>query len=384
MNNLRLSIKSNYPSFFKKFYFIKVIPILLILCISCEKSEPDNTSKLRGLAAIVNSTKTQSYVVTTFAGSTRGSVDGTGIAAKFLSPYGITIDSADTLYVSDAFDNKIRKITSSAVVTTLAGSGKQATVDGLGVAASFNYPFDLAVSANGEIYTVDYTNSNVRKITPEGLVSTFAGTGSSGAIDGIGTAASFYKPQGIAVDSSGIIYIADSLNNKIRKITSDGSVTTFAGSNSVSGSVDGIATAASFSTPVGITVDKKGNIYVADVYLSKIRKITSVGLVTTIAGSGTSGFNDGLAITASFRGPGGLTADDNGNIYVADTYNSRIRKINSEAVVTTIAGAGSEGFADGSGISAMFYYPQGIVLDSKGNIFIADSGNSRIRKITLQ
>jgi sugar lactone lactonase YvrE len=286
--------------------------------------------------------------------------------------------------VSDAFDNKIRKITSSAVVTTLAGSGKQATVDGLGVAASFNYPFDLAVSANGEIYTVDYTNSNVRKITPEGLVSTFAGTGSSGAIDGIGTAASFYKPQGIAVDSSGIIYIADSLNNKIRKITSDGSVTTFAGSNSVSGSVDGIATAASFSTPVGITVDKKGNIYVADVYLRKIRKITSVGLVTTIAGSGTSGFNDGLAITASFRGPGGLTADDNGNIYVADTYNSRIRKINSEGVVTTIAGAGSEGFADGSGISAMFYYPQGIVLDSKGNIFIADSGNSRIRRITLQ
>ncbi|MBP9165001.1 MAG: hypothetical protein KBF99_17610, partial [Leptospiraceae bacterium] len=286
MNNLHLSIKPNYPSFFKKFYFLKVIFILLILCISCEKSKPDNTSNLLGLVAIVNSTKVQSYVVTTFAGSGEiGSVDGTGRAASFNYPAGIALDSNGNLYLADTYYNhKIRKITFDGIVTTLAGSGSKGSIDGAGNTASFNSPGGVVVDKSGNVYVADTFNSKIRKITFEGVVSTFAGSGVEGFADGAGGVAIFFRPLGVIVDDSGAVYVADTYNNKIRKIEVSGVVTTLAGSGA-SGATDGTGIAATFRSPQSIALDSVGNIYVGDYGNHKVRKINSNGVVTTFAGS---------------------------------------------------------------------------------------------------
>jgi len=189
--------------------------------------------------------------------------------------------------VADQSNSTIRKITSAGVVTTFAGTaGVFGSADGTGAAASFNYPFGIAVDASGNVYVADQNNSAIRKITSAGVVTTFAGTaGVSGSADGTGTAASFNYPLGIAVDASGNVYVADQNNSTIRKITSAGVVTTFAGTAGVSGSADGTGAAASFYYPTGIAVDASGNVYVADTYNSTIRKITSAGVVTTFAGT---------------------------------------------------------------------------------------------------
>jgi sugar lactone lactonase YvrE len=382
MNNLRLSIKSNYPSSFKKFYFLKVIPILLILCISCEKSEPDNTSKLLGLAAIVNSTKTQSYVVTTFAGSGEiGSVDGAGIAASFNYPSGVAVDNNGNIFVAEFGSYKIRKISATGIVTTLAGSGVSGSSDGVGTAASFNLLTAITIDKDANLFVTDARNNKIRKITSAGSVTTIAGSSTAGSIDAVGLAASFNFPSGITIDNTGSIYVSDSKNNKVRKITSSGVVITLAGSG-VSNSIDGVGTAASFSNPQGIVIDSNSIIYIAD-SIGKIRRITTEGVVSTLAGSGSNASTDGSGNLASFRRPWGLAIDGEGIIFVADG-NHKIRKVTNSGVVTTVAGTGSVGSADGPGTAASFNYPSGVAVDSNGNIYTADFSNHKIRKITLQ
>jgi serine/threonine protein kinase, bacterial len=329
-----------------------------------------------------------SCTVSTLAGSgVYGSADRAGNEASFYGPSGVAVDSSGNVYVADSENNKIRKITPAGVVTTLAGSGVSGSDDGTGIAASFNYPQGVALDSSGNVYVADTGSHKIRKITPAGVVTTLAGGGGRewnwnglGSADGTGTTASFNYPNGVAVDSSGNAYIADSSNNKIRKITPEGVVTTLAGSG-VSGSDDGTGLAASFNRPEGVAVDKSGNVYVADFNNNKIRKITPAGVVTTLAGSGRQSSRDGTA--ASFKWPNGVAVDSSGDLYVADYGNRKIRKITPAGVVSTLAGSGVEGSEDGTGTEASFAYADGVAVDSSGNVYVADSGNNLIRKITI-
>jgi len=323
-------------------------------------------------------------VVTTLAGSgTLGSTDAIGASASFNYSSGIAVDSIGNIYVADCYNNKIRKITGAGEVTTLAGSGIAGSADGLGIAASFNNPSGVAVDGNGNVYVADSYNNKIRKITATGEVTTLAGSGAPGTANGTGTGASFNGPSGVAADQNGTLYVADTDNHKIRKITASGVVTNIAGSGT-SGSADGTGTQASFYYPQGIAVDGTGTLYVADTDNQKIRKIEPGGVVSTFAGSGSYGSRDGIGSLASFNGPSGVAVDVNKNIYVADAGNYKIRKISPTGEVTTLAGCGVEGAIDGSGIEASFNYPEGIALDINGKVYVADSYNNKIRKISPQ
>lgn len=310
----------------------------------------------------------QAQVVTTFAGNYEGYYDATGTAAQFNYPTGIAIDAAGNLYVIDANNEKIRKITPAGVVSTFAGSS-MGSADGTGTAAQFNAPYGITIDATGNLYVTDTWNSIIRKITTAGVVTTIAGS-TPGFADGTGAAAQFDGPSGITIDAVGNLYVADKNNNRIRKITPAGVVTTFAGGTS--GFVDGTGTAAKFTIPFGITIDATGNLYVADSFNNRIRKITQEGVVTTVAGSAISGNLDGTGITAQFYHPCGITVDSTGNLYVVDTWNSIIRKITPAAVVTTVSVA-----------PFSFNYPNGIAIDATGDLYIADTNNFKIKKIGL-
>ena len=324
----------------------------------------------------------EDYTVSTFAGSgSKGSADGNGILASFKLPTRMVVDSNGNIYVVDSGNHLIRKIDSSGNVTTLAGSGTNGSQNGNGTSASFNAPVGMAVDSSGNLYIADSFNHQIRKIDTSGNVTTLAGSGSEGSADGKGTSASFNAPYGVAVDSSRNVYVADTYNNLIRKIDVSGNVTTLAGSGSI-GSEDGNGISASFRSPRGIAVDSSGNVYVADSSNHLIRKIDSSGNVTTIAGSGDYGSADGQGTSASFHNPNEVTVDSNGNLYVADRYNHLIRKIDTSGNVTTIAGSGAQGSTNGNGTSASFYQPQGVAVDGSGNLYVADSDNHLIRKLT--
>ena len=331
---------------------------------------------------------TPTGVVTTFAGSlgNSGSSDGAGSAARFQHPDGVTVDMAGNVYVADSYNDTIRKITSQGVVSTLAGSaGVEGTADGNGSAARFNDPERLAVDVAGNIYVADALNDAIRKVTPSGQVTTVAGNkGVEGSADGRGSAAQFHWPRDVAVDASGVLYVADQFNATIRKITPAGDVTTLAGKAGAAGSVDGVGAAARFNDPWGLDVDLLGNVYVADSENNAIREISPQGLVTTLGSLAVrEGSADGFGTNARFHSPRGVAVDRLGNVFVADLLNHTIRKIASTGEVTTFAGtAGVSGDADGIGAAARFDGPTAIAIDPSGNLFIVDEFNYTIRKIT--
>ncbi|MBA3682982.1 MAG: hypothetical protein H0W73_17730 [Bacteroidetes bacterium] len=335
------------------------------------------------LLLAITFTNYRSQVVSTFAGSGfSGSVNAIGAAASFNNPFGVCSDPSGNIYVADNGNHKIRKITPTGLVTTFAGSGLGGSTDGLGAVASFSNPTGVCSDASGNIYVADNNNHKIRKISPIGLVTTLAGSGTIGAANATGTLASFYNPTGVCSDANGNIYVADNNNNKIRKITPAGVVTTLAGSGSI-GAVDAVGTLASFHFPYGLCSDGVGNIYVADSYNHKIRKITSTGTVTNLAGSGNIGAVDATGILASFAYPISVSSDAFGNVYVADFNNHKIRKITTSGTVTTFAGSGTPGAVDAIGVLASFSNPAGICLNPVGDIYIADAGNHKIREITL-
>jgi streptogramin lyase len=329
---------------------------------------------------------TSAGVVTTLAGQavTSGSTNGTGSAARFNYPSGAAVDGNGNVYISDLANDVVRKISPAGVVTTLAGkAGVAGTNNGTGTAARFNGPGGVAVDTNGNVYVAEYLNHAIRRITPAGVVSTLAGRlGTSGTNNGTGTAARFNTPYGVAVDASGNVYVGDTWNHAIRKITPAGVVTTLAGLVGTSGTNDGVGVAARFSYPEHVAVDGNSYVYVADDGNSCIRKVAPDGTVTTLAGlSGTSGSDDGTNSTARFSYPFGIAVDSAGNLYVGDTGNQLIRKITPDGVVTTIGGqAGTSGSTDGSGGEARFNGPEGVAVDANGFVYVTDSSNHTIRK----
>jgi hypothetical protein len=270
--------------------------------------------------------------VTTLAGllGVAGTSDGTGSQARFDSPSGIALDSAGNLFVADTGNHTIRKITSAGVVTTLAGwAGQSGSINATGPAARFNFPLGLARATNGTLYVADSGNHLIRAITTAGVVSTLAGSpGNWGSSDGDGTNARFNGPVGLALDDAGNLLISDSNNHTIRRVTPAGVATTWAGAPDVDGCVDGNRLAARFSKPAELTFDRKGNLFVADSFNHVIRMISSNGLVSTVAGRpGTAGSGDGINGHARLFNPYGLAVRLDGSLALADAYNETIRAV---------------------------------------------------------
>ena len=322
-------------------------------------------------------------VVTTLAGTgSSGFADSTSPPATFDNPFGAAVDGSGNVYVADYNNNAIRKITPGGVVSTFAGAGPGSPgfANGTGTAATFNHPTGVAVDGSGNVYVADQQNHAIRAITPGGVVSTLAGNGSQGFANGNGAAATFRDPTGVAVDGGGNLYVADQYNHAIRKITPGGDVTTLAGSGSP-GYADAIGTAAAFKYPLGVAVDVGGAVYVADNNNNAIRKIAPGAIVTTLAGNASPGFTNATGTAARFNGPSGVAVDGSGNVYVADSTNNAIRTITSGGVVSTLAGSGSVGFGNGTGTAATFRNPNGVAVDGSGNVYVADTSNNAFRKI---
>ncbi|TAH21410.1 MAG: T9SS C-terminal target domain-containing protein [Cytophagales bacterium] len=330
---------------------------------------------------------TQAQKVTTLAGNgTAANVDGTGTGASFTNPNGVALDGTGNLYVAEFLTHRIRKIViATGVVTTLAGDGVQASLDGIGTAARFNRPFGICSDGAGNLYVADFFGHTIRKIViATGAVTTLAGDGTAGFLDATGVAAQFNNPIAVISDEAGNLYVGDDSNRRIRRIViATGAVTTLAGGGTA-GFVDGAANVARFTSPRGLALDGAGSLYVADELNHSIRRIViATGAVTTLAGNGTSGFANGIGTAARFQNPVGVTSDRAGNLYVSEFSGNRIRKIViATGEVTTLAG-GTAGFVDGIGTGALFNQPVGIIYDGAGNFYVADRGNVRIRSIFI-
>lgn len=327
-------------------------------------------------------------IVSTFAGSAgqSASVDGSGALARFRSPRGIAIDAQGNVFVADSSDHTIRRITPSGVVTTFAGaSGQPGSTNGLGTASRFNGPRGLAFNAAGDLFVADQSNSVIRRITPSGIVTTFAGSpGVADHVDGSAGVARFDQPNGLAFDGNGDLFVTDSGSETVRRITPSGQVSTVAGSPYVWGSTDGTGPVARFGSPYGIALGPDGNFYVVEGF-NLIRKVTPSGVVTTVAG--TVGlpavWSDGTGPTARFNVPRGICQDGNGGMLVADTGNHVIRRLRLDGFCSTVMGRPPQpGGIDGIGLSARFDSPFGLTMDGTGNLFACDQGNSTIRLVT--
>ena len=314
-----------------------------------------------------------------------GFSDGAGAAAQFNNPAGIIIDANSNIFISDYFNHAIRMIVPGQLVTTIAGNGSPGFANGIGSSAQFNYPIGITTDGGGNLYVVDSSNHRIRKVTIAGVVTTIAGSGSPGYLDGNGASAQFNLPYGITIDAAGNLYVTDN-STRIRKIDLAGNVTTIAGNwfdpaNPPYGYLDGLGTAALFDFPSGIISDGPGNLYVADTVNNRIRKIDTTGNVTTVAG-GTAGYVDGVGAAAKFYYPSGITMDTAGNLFVADNNGQRIRKVViATGTVTTVSGSGSIGAVDGLGLSAKFNHPVSLTIDASGNLYLSDLGNNSIRVI---
>ncbi len=336
---------------------------------------------------------TPSGVISTFAGTGVNGFSGDGgpaASAQFSTPHGLAFDSAGNLYVGDAFNYRVRKISSSGIINTYAGNGTCCSNSGDGgpaTSASIQYSYGLAFDAAGNLDIAD-ASDRIRQVSPAGIITTVAGNGNYGfsGDGGSATSASLSSAYGVALDSAGNVYIADENNSRIRKISPSGIISTFAGNGTVSYSGDnGPAINSQLAFPRGITADSAGNYYFADYYNQRVRKIAAAGTITTVAGTGVAGFSGdgGAAASAQLSYPSGVALDASGNLYIADTSNERIRKVDSSGNITTVAGNGCCFGGDGGpATSAQMNGPSAVTFDAAGNMYIADTNNSRIRKVS--
>jgi ABC-type branched-subunit amino acid transport system substrate-binding protein/sugar lactone lactonase YvrE len=332
----------------------------------------------------------EGVTVSTLAGDGhRGHRDGPGLQARFAGTIGgMAIDGQGNIYVPEPLAHRIRRITPDGMVSTLAGTGSPGYADGPIATAQFFSPVGLAVDAAGNVYVAETGNHRVRLVQPDGTVTTLAGTGEPGYRDGPAGEAQFNTPTDVAVNSMGVLYLADSGNDRIRAISPDGMVTTLAGSGR-RGFKDGPPEQAEFNAPWKLALAADGTLYVADgmsVFMRgnhAVRRVAPDGTVSTVAGTGLPGLADGSAAEAGFYWPEDLDVDAFGNIYVADGHGNRIRVITPEGMVYTLAGSGRMGHADGPGPEAAFLEPLGVLLDGSGHLFVSEFGSLRIRVIDL-
>ena len=326
----------------------------------------------------------ENYMVSTLAGDTAGYKNGLDNVALFNSPSGIATDAAGNVYVADTYNNVIRKISFSGTVTTFAGNDTAGYRDGADSVAEFNMPLGICTDKAGNVYVADTYNNVIRKISPTGNVTTLAGNDTGGYRDGINSMAEFRLPVGVAADTSGNIYVTDNGNEAVREISaSSGMVSTFAG-NTFTGYKNGAADTAEFRGLFGIAVDDSANVYVTEYLNNDVRKIRK-GMVSTLAGNDTLatsyGYLNGKNDTALFNNPTGIAVDSVGTIYLCDEFNNVIRRIRNDSV-TTFAGNTIAGNKNGVADTAEFYDPIGLAMDRKGNFYVADNANNSIREIS--
>ena len=345
------------------------------------------------LALIVSAGAAVGQNVATVAGNGNESYSGDGGPAGVAAlnhPRGLAVSANGTVYLSDVDNFRIRAVGPTGTIYGVAGNGFSAESGDGGMAtnASVSDAMAVALDSAGNLYIADSSNRRVRKITASGVITTVAGVGVEGfsGDGGPATQSRLGRPVGLAFDGAGNLYIADSTNNRVRRIDGNGIITTVAGNGVAAFSGDGgLAINASLKTPTGVTVDKLGNLYVADADDNRIRRITPSGLISTYAGNGQGGFSGdgGASFLASLNIPYDVMADGQGNLYIADAGNNRIRKVDPSGVITTLAGTGSSAFAGDGGpaVQASFDFPWGLAADAGGNLYVADRSNSRVRKI---
>jgi DNA-binding beta-propeller fold protein YncE len=334
-------------------------------------------------------------IITTIAGTGTAGYSGDGgqaTSAQLNGPISVAIDSYGNLYIADYASLRIRKVSPSGIITTVAGTGVAGYSGdgGQAISAQLYGPISIAIDGSGNLYFADFYNYRIRKVDTSGIITTVAGTGTQGysGDGGNATSAQINKSYGVALDSSSNLYVADSDNHRIRKVSPSGIITTVAGTGTAGYSGDGgNATSAQLNNPYSVAIDSSGNLYIADYSNSRIRRVSTSGIITTFAGTGSAGYSGdgGSATSAQFYGPYGVVIDSSSNLYIADYGNHRVRKVSTSGIITTIAGTGSAGYSGdgGSAISAQLNYPMGVTVDSYGNLYIADKSNYRIRKVTF-
>jgi uncharacterized protein (TIGR03437 family) len=334
------------------------------------------------------------YMIGTVAGSGIGGFNGDGgpaTGAELYYPNGIAVDAAGNLFIGDFENNRVRKVTPAGIISTVAGNGTHGFSGDGGPATSAELytPSGVAVDAAGNLFIADTNNCRIRKVTPEGTISTVAGNGTRGYSGDFGpaTSAELHFPSGVAVDGAGNLFIGDTNNSRIRKVTPQGTISTVAGSGTAGFKGDGgPATLAELYAPNGVAVDDTGDLFIADTTNSRIRIVTPAGTISTVAGNGSYAFNGdgGPATSAALFSPRWVAVDGLGNLYIADTNNSRIRVVTPAGIIDTVAGDGIAGFSGDGGPAAMaeLSAPSGVAVDGAGDLFIADEANNRVRELT--
>jgi sugar lactone lactonase YvrE len=336
-------------------------------------------------------------IISTVAGNGTAGFSGDGGSATSASlyyPWGVAVDAAGNLYIADSQNWRVRRVDLSGAISTVAGNGTWGFSGdgGSATSASLYFYVDLAVDGVGNLYIAGDQDSRIRRVDPSGTISTVAGASTSQGFSGDGgpaTAALLNFPSGVAVDAAGNLYIADSNNNRIRRVTADGTISTVAGNGTAGFSGDGgPATNASLHQPQRVAADTNGNLYVADWWNHRIRRVDPNGTISTVAGNGTSGYSGdgGSATSASLQYPMGVAVDAAGNLYIADSRNNRIRRVTANGVISTVAGNGIAGFSGDGGPAAsasLNTYPNGVAVGSAGDLYIADTGNNRVRKVSF-
>jgi len=330
-------------------------------------------------------------IINTIAGNGTAGFGGDGsmgTSAEVSFPTGVAVDSSGNVYIADSLNRRIRKLASGGNISTVAGNGNYSYSgdSGQAISAQLNTPQAVATDSSGNLYIADTVNNVVRKVTAAGVISTIAGNGTagSGGDGSAATSAQLHSPQGIAVDASGNVYVSDTQNARVRKI-SNGTINTVAGSGTAGfGGDGGSATSAQLNIPAGLSVDGAGNLYIADFSNNRIRKVTPGGAITTLAGNGLAGYSGdgGAAANAQLTTPVGVATDSSGNVYIGDTGNNAVRVVNSSGIISTVAGNGLAGYSgdDGPAVSAMVGNPTGVAVDASGNLYISD-GSVRVRKV---
>ena len=350
----------------------------------------------------------QSGIITTYAGNGTVGFSGDGgpatSAQLYLSSSGlggdVAVDAAGDLFIADTYNQRIRMVTPGGVISTVAGNGTPGYSGdvGLATAAQLNGPSSIAVDTAGNLFIADFSNNRVRMVTTGGVISTVAGNGTPGYSGDVGlaTAAQLNGPYSVAVDTAGNLFIADFYNNRVRKVTPSGIISTVAGTGTYGFSGDGgPATSAQLYYPYSLAVDAAGNLFIADFSNSRIRKVTPSGIISTVAGTGTYGFSGdgGPATSAQLEYPSGVAVDTAGDLFIADgpnvslfgiTGNQRIRKVTIGGIISTVAGNGGQGFSGDGGpaTSAQLNNPSAVAVDTAGNLFISDTSNNRVRRVT--